>query len=118
MAESGASKGDRGRGSEASAQFWDTVEPLLAQTGVDEGTLMGFPCVRAGGEFVAMPHHETGDLVAKLHRDRVTELVESGAGEPFGPGGRVFKEWVLVPRSRADQWASLIEEARRFVAGS
>lgn len=105
----------RGRDNEATRAFWDTVEPLLAEPGVEEGTLMGFPCLRAGGEFLGMPHHETGELVVKLPAARVTALVEAGTGRPFGPGGRVFKEWVLVGFDHEPEWPALLAEARAFV---
>lgn len=95
--------------------FWDRMVPLLAEEGVDEGTMMQFPCLRSGGEFFAMPHHETGDAVFKLPADRVRTLVDDGVGEPFGPGGRVFKEWVLVPTAHDEQWLELAREARVFV---
>jgi hypothetical protein len=98
-------------------RFWDAVEPLLAEDGIEEGTLMGFACVRAGGEFFAMPRHDTGQLVCKLAADRVNELVADGIGRPFGPGNKVFKEWVLIDFAHEDRWADLVVEARDFVSG-
>lgn len=95
--------------------FWEATLPLQAEPGVEEGTMMQFPCLRSGGEFFAMPHHETGDAVLKLPADRVSALVEAGVGEPFGPGKKVFKEWVLVPATHADRWLDLATEARAFV---
>ena len=58
-----------------------------------------------------------GEFVVKLPRTRVDALVTSGAGVPFDAGrGRLMREWlVLTPRSRGD-WATLTEEARRFVS--
>ena len=56
-----------------------------------------------------------GDLVVKLPRERVAELVETGRGEPFDAGkGRPMKEWVVV-RSAPATWVDLAREARRFV---
>lgn len=102
------------RDAEMAAAFWDTVEPMLGERGVDEGTLMGFPCVRVHGEFFAMPKHDTGELVCKLPRERVAELVADGVGQPFGPGKKVFKEWVLVAADQRDRWADLLVEAQAF----
>ena len=102
------------RTAEHAALFWDTVEPLLGEPGVDEGTMMGYPCVRVGGVFFAMPKHDTGDLVCKLPAARVAELVTDGTGHPFGPGEKVFKEWVRVGRDHHDAWAGLLREARSF----
>jgi hypothetical protein len=57
------------------------------------------------------------NLVVKLPRRRVEELVEAGDGAPFDPGhGRVMREWVTVPPGEAAHWIALAEEARAFVA--
>ncbi|WP_436794227.1 hypothetical protein [Actinospongicola halichondriae] len=95
--------------------FWEAVLPMLAEDDVEEGTMMQFPCLRSGGEFFAMPHHETGAAVLKLPADRVARLVADGTGAPFGPGKKVFKEWVLVPAAHERHWLSLAGEARAFV---
>lgn len=97
-------------------RFWDAVEPFLAEDGVEEGTLMGFACVRVHGEFFAMPKHDTGQLVVKLPAERVAELVADGTGAPFGPGDKVFKEWVLVDFAHEGQWPRLLGEAKAFVS--
>ena len=57
-----------------------------------------------------------GDLVAKLPRARVDQLVASGTGVPFESGhGRPMKEWVTVPATHGDQWEQLADEAFAFV---
>ena len=59
-----------------------------------------------------------GELVVKLPRQRVDELVASGEGARFDPGrGRVMKEWLTVPPADAARWTALAEEALAFVAG-
>ncbi len=106
------------KGSEATEYFWDLVEPLLAEDGVDEGTLMGFPCLRIDGAFFGTSEHRTGELIVKVHSDRVAELIDAGVGQPFAaPAGRVFKEWVLVAERNDEQWLALLAEARSFVGG-
>ena len=100
---------------EATGFFWDLAEPMLAEAGVDEGTLMGFPCLRVDGDFFATCDHRSGDLIVKLPRERVAELVEAGVGRPFAPARRVFKEWVLVPERDEARWVALLAEARAFV---
>ena len=100
-----------------SDEFWDVAAPLLAEGLIDEGTIMGGPCVRAGGEFVAMPHHKGPGLVVKLHRDRVAELIDDGSGQSFAPAGKVFKEWVLVEDFDESAWGELIRESVGFVTG-
>jgi hypothetical protein len=93
------------------------VEPLTAEKGVELGSIMGFPCLRARGEFFGMPHHATGELVCKLPASRVRELVAEGVGQAFGPGKKVFKEWVLVGREHETRWLQLLREAMTFAAG-
>ncbi len=56
-----------------------------------------------------------GKFVAKLPRQRVDELVDSGKGERFDPGhGRLMKEWVAVAAGAAN-WIELAKEAYLFV---
>ena len=100
----------------ASAFFWATAEPLMSRPDVNEGTLMGFPCLRVDGGFFATCDHRSGDLIVKLSRDRVQEVIAQGEGEPFAPAGRVFKEWVTVSEREAEQWRKLMDEALRFVS--
>ncbi|HEX4661123.1 MAG TPA: hypothetical protein VH307_27340, partial [Streptosporangiaceae bacterium] len=60
--------------------------------------------------------HRSGDLIVKLPRHRVEQLIETG-GKPFAPAGRTFREWVLIDDRDQARWAELIDEARLFVAG-
>jgi len=98
-----------------SEEFWDCAAPLLADGKLDEGTIMGGPCVRSAGEFVGMPHHKGDGIVVKLPRERVAALIESGEGAPFAPAGKVFKEWVLVEAFDERQWTTLLHESISFV---
>ena len=99
-----------------SDEFWDTVEPLMAEGVLTEGTIMNGPCVRdAGGEFVAMPHHKGAGMVVKLPRERVHELIDQRVGQPFAPAGKVFKERVLVTDHDDEVWLSLLRESLVFV---
>ena len=98
-------------------RFWSLAEPFLARAGVEEGRILSFPCLRVDGDFFATAEHRTGELVVKLPSSRVDELVGTGEGRPFGPGGRTFKEWVLVPEGSDERWAALMEEAMAFVGG-
>ena len=82
------------------ALFRELAEPLLAEGLAEEGTIMGFPCLRApGGAFLATAEHRTGDLIVKLPRARVDELIASGAGEPFAPAGRPSASGRASPRA-------------------
>lgn len=100
-----------------SDEFWDAVAPLLADGSLDEGTIMGGPCVRAKGEFVGMPHHKGDGIVVKLPRDRVDELIAGGEGQSFAPAGKVFREWVLIESHDEDRWRELVQESIGFVTG-
>jgi hypothetical protein len=97
--------------------FWKVADEFIATGRVEEGTMMGHHCLRStrGGGFVATVERSTGDLVVKLPRSRVGELIESGDGREFAPAGKVFREWVAISPVRTDQWASLIEESIEFV---
>ena len=91
---------------------------MLLDLDTDEGTLMGFPCLRVDGKFFGTCDHRTGELIVKLPRDRIETLIDARVGQPFAPAGRIFKEWVLVPDRDSDQWRTLLKEARAFVKAS
>ncbi|MCH9730488.1 MAG: hypothetical protein K0U84_12590 [Actinomycetia bacterium] len=97
-----------------SAFFDDVAATVLTQPGVSPGTMMGFPCLRASGKFFASCDHRTGDLIVKLPRGRVEELIDAGVGKPFAPAGRTFREWVLVDDRNETRWAALMDEALLF----
>ena len=91
------------------SMFWELIEELqLEDPRVEEGTIMGGRCARVAGEFLG--------LVVKLPRARVQELIDDGVGQPFAPAGRVFKEWVSVPKRDRSRWRTLLREGVAFVA--
>ena len=76
----------------------------------------GSDALKVDGKIFAMLSR--GELVLKLPRSRVGELIASGTGAPFGAGrGRVMKEWVAIDPGEHAAWAELTDEARSFVAG-
>ena len=99
-----------------SEEFWDAAAPLLAAGIIDEGTIMGGPCVRAKGEFVGMPNHNGSGIVVKLARETVDDMIDAGEGAPFAPAGKVFREWVLVEDFDEDRWRELIRASVTFVS--
>ncbi len=96
--------------------FAKVSAPELAQPDVARGTMMGFPCLRVAGAFFASSDPRSGDLIVKLPRERVQELIGTGIGKPFAPAGRTFREWVVIDDRDAIRWADLIDEACVFVA--
>ena len=112
-----ASIGSREPGHE---QFWELAEPHLASGRLVEGTMMGQQCLRTArtNGFVASIERSTGNVVLKLPKARVAEMVDDGTGLSFAPGGKVFREWVAVPDIDEDTWSTLLEASIDFVDGT
>jgi hypothetical protein len=97
--------------------FWELIEELqLADPRVEEGTIMGGRCARVSGEFLGLVDFKGSGMVVKLPRARVDELIAQGVGQPFAPGGKVFREWLSVPRRDRRRWRALLREGVAFVA--
>ena len=104
-----------GSGGDAARELYEELtDDLLYDPGVGRATMMGYPCVRLAGKFLASYDDKTRQLVVKLPRARVAELVEIGAGDPFAPAGKVFREWVAIPTADGDLWQRLLAEAVEF----
>jgi hypothetical protein len=102
-------------GDDARQRFEKLSGRFLAEPEVTQGTGFGTnPGLRTSGKIFAMLVSD--ELVVKLPRDRVDELVETGAGTRFDPGhGRVMKEWASVPERSSEDWERLAGEALEFV---
>jgi hypothetical protein len=97
--------------------FWELIGELQLEDGrVEEGTIMSGRCARVAGEFLALVDFKGSGLVVKLPRERVDGLVAEGRGRPFGPAGKVFREWVSVPTLDLELWGRLLREGVEFVA--
>jgi hypothetical protein len=97
--------------------FEDLAARLLTDPSVSRGTGFGSsPGLRVDRKIFAMLGSD-GELVVKLPREHVDELVASGTGARFDPrrDGRLMKEWVTVPARHRDEWEQLVAEALRFV---
>ena len=110
----GASPSDSTGGDDPQALYDELTDDLLYDPAVGRSTMMGYPCVRFAGRFLACYDKHVGTLVVKLPRERVTDLIERGAGDPFAPNGRTFREWVSVPTVDRKLWAQLLKEAVDF----
>jgi TfoX/Sxy family transcriptional regulator of competence genes len=91
------------------------VHELLADPAVGEGQMMGMPALKVGGKMFGGLFE--GELVVRLGRARVDELVAAGRARPFDPSGRgrAMKDWAQVPEP-ADDWLTLAEEAKAATA--
>jgi hypothetical protein len=90
------------------------VDALEHDPGIGKDRGFGADALKVGGKIFAMM--VKGELVVKLPKERVDELIADGAGTRFDPGhGRLMKEWVSVPPSKEKHWIRLAEEARTFV---
>ena len=79
----------------------------------DGGRGFGSDALKINNKIFAML--VSGGLVVKLPRARVTELIETGRGQPFDSGkGTPMKEWVVLTGDEAE-CRSLVVEAQAFV---
>ena len=109
-----ASPSEQSGGDDARDLYDELTDDLLYDPAIGRATMMGYPCVRLAGRFLASYDDTAGCPVVKLPRERVTELVEKGHGDPFAPAGKVFREWVLVPTVDRGLWQAVLAEAVDF----
>jgi TfoX N-terminal domain len=94
--------------------FEQVLDELCADPNVEVTQMMGTRCAKLGGKIFCGLRR--GELLVKLGRERVRELVAAERATPFDPSGkgRPMKDWCLVPEP-ADDWLALAEEAREVV---
>lgn len=96
--------------------FWLLAHELMSEDPrVVEGTIMNSRCLRVDKEFLALVDYKESGLVVKLPKARVAELIEEGHGQPFSPAGKIFKEWVSIPKLDNKRWYGLLREGVAFV---
>ena len=110
----GTSSPGQSGGDDARAVYDTLTDDLLYDPAIGRATMMGYPCVRLAGRFLASYDDKAGALVVKLPHDRVAELVDNGSGDPFAPAGKVFREWVSIPAADHTLWHTLLAEAVDF----
>ena len=99
-------------------QLWAPIaKSELAGRGVTAGTGFGRnEGLRISGKIFAML--VGSELVVKLPKERVDELVDAGVAKRFDAGkGRPMKEWASIAPSASRRWRGLVDEARAFVGG-
>jgi hypothetical protein len=95
-------------------EFTRVVSTFAAHRDVKFGRMFGSSSVlNVNGQIFAMCRK--GELVVKLPKDRVDELVNARKGSRFQPAtGRIMKEWISIPAKKED-WQQLAKEAYTFV---
>jgi hypothetical protein len=89
-------------------------DPAVAPPG--KGGQFGASGLKVDNRLFAMVSR--GELVVKLPRERVDELIAAGRGARFDPGhGRPMKEWVSISPEHGRSWPKLADEALQFVGG-
>jgi hypothetical protein len=106
---------DGGDGASPETLFDAVVERYSSDPRVTGGTGFGSsPGRRVDGRIFAMLVR--GELVVKLPRQRVDELVESGAATWFDAGkARPLREWAVIAPVHAGIWPDIVGEAYDFV---
>ena len=103
----------------ADVAFRTIARSVLEEPGVTEGTGFGHnPGLRFKTKIFAMLG--SGDLVVKLPKHRVDEMIAAGAARRFDPrrDGRVMKEWATIPVGHRRAWRGFVEEALEFARSS
>ena len=83
----------------------------------EAGQMFGKPCYKIGGKaFVCFFQDE---MVFKLTGDAHARALALDGAQLFDPSGkgRAMKEWVQVPFTSRDQWATLAGQAVAYVGG-
>lgn len=98
---------------EPDPNFAPVAKAFAKDRNVTAGMMMASYGLKVKGKIFAMLVR--GQLVVKLPRHRVDEMVEGGKGKRFDPGhGRLMKEWVVV-LTENKTWLAIAKEAHRFV---
>ena len=100
-------------------RFAEVVQALGKELGVTFGhpgaKTFGHSELKVDDKLFAMVSSE-GAFVVKLPKERVVELVATGAGTQFKAGkGGPMREWLVVDASTELDWLELALEALSFV---
>lgn len=83
--------------------------------GDEEGRMLQSPGLKTSGKFYAFV--TATDVIVKLPRSRVSELISTGVGAPCSPRpGRPMKEWVQLADLDENSCLAYLLEAREFVS--
>jgi hypothetical protein len=95
-------------------RFGAVTKAFATDRRVTSGRMMASLGLKVDGKIFAMLVR--GNLVVKLPRERVSELVDTGLGRQFDPrgDGRLMREWVVLEGAQPP-WPEVAREAYRFV---
>lgn len=94
------------------------VQRLLMEPGVERSTMMGTPCLRYCGAFIAMFFDKGNGMIIKVAPARVNALIAEGIGVEFNFTKKRFKEWVFIPLDFESEYESYIREALAYAKQS
>lgn len=98
---------------EPDASFAPVAKAFAKNRNVTAGMMMASYGLKVKGKIFAMLVR--GQMVVKLPKHRVDEMIEGGKGKRFDPGhGKLMKEWVVVLAEKKS-WVEIAQEAYRFV---
>jgi hypothetical protein len=97
----GVSPSDTSGGDAGRDLYEELTDDLLYDPAVGRATMMGYPCVRLAGRFLASYDDKEGCLVVKLPRERVQEVIEAGDGGPSRRRARSSANGSRSPRPTA-----------------
>jgi hypothetical protein len=103
---------------DARARYDEVADDLVAQNpGAELTQMMGMPCVKVDGKLIAGFLASEDAMVFKLP-DKAAHgaALDLDGAHLFDPGGRPFKEWVVVPPAHENYWPGLAEQALRHRA--
>lgn len=95
-------------------EYKELADQFEEYEGVEQSTMMGSPCLRYKGDFIAMMFAKQESLIIKVSAERVNEIIEQGEGNEFNYTKKRFKEWVLIPLELEERYIAYIDEALAY----
>lgn len=92
----------------------EAVQQLLMEPDVKMSTMMGTPCLRCNGQFMASLFTRGEGLIIKVAPERVNELIDQGTGVEFNFTKKRFKEWVIIPLDYESEYEIFMREALEY----
>ena len=97
--------------------FWRLAVRLMENPAIEEGKIMSSRCLRVNAQFMATVSRPSQQLVVKLNKARVDEMIGEGIGKPFAPSGRVFTAWIEIEGFDEERWIAALTEAAELGMG-